>query len=59
MQIELTDEEAEDLGALLRGALAEMSSEIAATDNATYRDGLRARRASLEAVAAKLGVAGA
>ncbi len=35
---------------LLRGALGDLSSEIAATDNAAYREGLRSRRASLESV---------
>jgi hypothetical protein len=50
MHIELTDEQVADLGHLLRGALGDLSSEIAATDNAAYREGLRARRASLEGV---------
>ena len=50
MKIELTDEQVTDLGDLLQGALGDLSSEIAATDNASYRDGLRARRASLEGV---------
>ena len=59
MKIELTDEQASDLGELLRGALGDLSSEIAATDNAAYRDGLRARRASLEGVLAQLGSEGA
>lgn len=54
MQIELTPMELSDLGDLLRGALGELSSEIAATDNAAYRDGLRARRVSLESVLGKL-----
>ncbi len=55
MRIELTDEQVSDLGTLLQGALGDLSSEIAATDNPAYRDGLRARRASLEAVLAQLG----
>ena len=55
MKIELTGEQASDLGDLLRGALGDLSSEIAATDNPTYRDGLRARRASLEGVLGQLG----
>ena len=50
MHIELTDEQVADLGDLLRGALGDLSSEIAGTDNAAYREGLRARRASLEGV---------
>ena len=55
MKIELTDEQAADLGEFLRGALGDLSSEIAATDNPTYRDGLRARRVSLEGVLTQLG----
>ncbi len=50
MKIELTDAQAADLLELLRGALGDLSSEIAATDNASYREGLRNRRASLESV---------
>ncbi len=58
MRIELTDEQVSDLGNLLRGALGDLSSEIAATDNATYREGLRARRASLEGVLVLLAAEG-
>lgn len=54
MHIELTDGQAEVLRDLLRGALADLSSEIAATDNAGYREGLRTRRQSLETVLAQL-----
>ena len=50
MKIELSDEQVTDLGDLLQGALGDLSSEIAATDNPAYREGLRARRASLEGV---------
>jgi hypothetical protein len=50
MRIELTDEQAADLRDLLQGALGDLSSEIAATDNFEYREGLRARRASLQGV---------
>ena len=55
MKIELTDEQVADLAEFLRGALSDLSSEIAATDNPTYRDGLRARRVSLEGVLTQLG----
>jgi len=55
MRIELTDAQMADLGDLLRGALSDLSSEIAATDNPAYRDGLRSRRVSLEGVLAQLG----
>ena len=50
MKIELTEGQAADLVELLQGALGDLSSEIAATDNAAYREGLRNRRASLEDV---------
>jgi len=50
MKIELTDAQAADLAEFLRWALGDLSSEIAGTDNAAYRDGLRDRRASLEGV---------
>jgi len=54
MHIELTEEQVSDLRDLLRAALGDLSSEIAATDNAAYREGLRARRVSLEGVLALL-----
>lgn len=59
MHLELTDEQASDLGDLLRSSLSDLSTEIAATDNAAYREGLRARRVSLEGVLASLDSAGA
>jgi len=55
MKIELTDEQGADLRELLRGALSDLSSEIAATDNPSYRDGLRARRTSLQGALTQLG----
>jgi hypothetical protein len=55
MKIELTDEQVGELRELLRGALSDLSSEIAATDNPTFRDGLRARRVSLEGALTQLG----
>ncbi len=58
MRIELTDEQAADLRDLLQGALGDLSSEIAATDNFEYREGLRARRASLQGVLELLGAQG-
>ena len=57
MKIELTDQEVADLRELLSGSLGDLSSEIAATDNAAYREGLRTRRSSLERVLAQLGAA--
>ena len=58
MKIELTDAQAADLVEHLHGALGDLSSEIAATDNAAYRDGLRDRRASLESVLEQLSAQG-
>jgi len=58
MRIELTDEQAADLRELLQETLGDLSSEIAATDNAAYREGLRRRRASLESVLDLLGAQG-
>jgi hypothetical protein len=55
MTLELTDEQVAALGELLREVLGDLSSEIAATDNPTYRDGLRSRRLSLEGVLTLLG----
>jgi hypothetical protein len=54
VHIDLTDDEATELGDLLRASLADLSSEIAATDNAVFRDGLRARRTTLEGILAQL-----
>ncbi len=54
MTIELTDEQVGDLRELPRGTLSDLSSEIAATDNPTFRDGLRARRVLLEGALTQL-----
>ncbi len=56
MHIELTDEQASELRDLLRTSLGDLSSEIVGTDNAAYRELLRARRVSLEGVLGQLGV---
>ncbi len=56
MHIELTDEQASELRDLLRTSLGDLSTEIAGTDNAAYRETLRARRVSLEGVLGQLGV---
>jgi hypothetical protein len=55
MRLELDDTEAEELRMLLTGALADLSHEIADTDNASYRKNLRARRDALESVRSRLG----
>ena len=50
MLLELTEGQCAELQKLLEGALGDLSSEIAGTDNPEYRQGLRERRAQLEAV---------
>jgi LPS O-antigen subunit length determinant protein (WzzB/FepE family) len=54
MHIELSEQQADALRDLLHGSLADLSSEIAATDNPEFRQGLRVRRAALEAIVAQL-----
>jgi hypothetical protein len=53
--IELTEPQRAELQELLRASLADLSSEIADTDSATYRSGLRERRVILESVLTLLG----
>ena len=50
MLLELTEGQCAELQQLLEGALGELSSEIAGTDDPEFRQGLRERRALLEAV---------
>jgi hypothetical protein len=50
MLIELTEVQCAELQRLLENTLSDLSSEIADTDNAEYRDGLRERRTVLESV---------
>jgi hypothetical protein len=50
MQIELNDDQCAELQRLLESSLGDLSSEIADTDNAEYRRGLRERRAVLESI---------
>ena len=54
MQLELSDEQARDLRELLEVGVSDLSHEIAATDNASYRSELTARRDRLASVAAIL-----
>ena len=54
MNIELTESQRTELQELLRGSLADLSSEIADTDNPSYRNGLRERREVLESVLSQL-----
>lgn len=55
MDVELSDEEAEELRAVLDGVLGELSSEIADTDNASFRASLVRRRGLVRAVHERLG----
>ena len=50
MLIELTEVQCAELQRLLENTLSDLSSEIADTDDADYRDGLRDRRTVLESV---------
>jgi hypothetical protein len=54
MELTLTDTEATELRDLLDGSLGDLSSEIADTDNPTYRLLLKERRTRLQAVRAQL-----
>jgi len=50
MLIELTEVQCAELQRLLESTLSDLSSEIADTDDAEYRDRLRDRRTVLESV---------
>ena len=50
MLIEVSEEQGAELHRLLESSLGDLSSEIAGTDNAEYREGLRQRRTVLESV---------
>ena len=54
MELTMTDVEAAELRDLLDGALGDLSSEIADTDNPGYRLMLKERRTRLQAVRAQL-----
>ncbi len=54
MELTVNDAEATELRDLLDGSLGDLSSEIADTDNPTYRLALKDRRARLQAVRAQL-----
>ncbi len=58
MQLTLTETEATELRDLLDGSLGDLSSEIADTDNPSYRVALKERRARLQAVRAQLAAVG-
>jgi hypothetical protein len=54
MHLNLTEDQAGELRALLNETLRDMSHEIAATDNSQYRARLMARRHALEGVAGSM-----
>ncbi len=54
MELFLQAEEVDELQDLLRSAVADLSHEIADTDNWEYRKSLRRRRELLEAVRGRL-----
>jgi hypothetical protein len=54
MELTLTDAEAAELRDLLDGSLGDLSTEIADTDNPSYRLSLKARRSHLRSVRARL-----
>jgi hypothetical protein len=55
MMLELSDEQAEDLRSVLDTALHDMSSEIAATDNPSYRAILHRQRDHVTEIRSMLG----
>jgi hypothetical protein len=58
MDLHLSSTEASELSDLLDGTIADLSPEIAATDNPEYRAMLRGRRESFQAIRGKLNGAG-
>jgi hypothetical protein len=54
MLVELSEEQGAELQELLESSLGDLSTEIAGTDNADYRQGLRQRRSVLESVVFQL-----
>jgi hypothetical protein len=58
MELTMTDAEASELADLLDGALGDLSSEIADTDNPGYRVALKERRERLRSVRDQLAVVG-
>jgi len=54
MELTMSDAEAVELRDLLDGSLGDLSSEIADTDNPSYRLALKERRVRLQAVRAQL-----
>lgn len=57
MEVALTEEESTVLQKALQSYLSDLRMEISDTDNRAFREGLRAERATLEGVFAKLDTA--
>jgi len=55
MKIDLADDDVEILGEVLDTALADLTSEIAHTDNRAYRQALKDRRERLRGLAVLFG----
>jgi hypothetical protein len=56
MELTMTESEADELRDLLDGSLADLSEEIADTDNPGYRLGLKERRTRLQAIQSQLAI---
>ena len=57
MELELSEPLAEELRSTLEAVVSDMSTEITATDNPTYRQGLRDRREKLRDILSQLDAA--
>jgi hypothetical protein len=55
MELRLTDEQADELRRVLDEVLGDMSSEIADTENPSYRKELNLRREAIRAIRDQLG----
>lgn len=55
MEVELDVQQVDALRSVLDDALGDLSHEIADTDNASFREGLRTRRDVLQEIRVKLG----
>ena len=54
-RLELTREEAEELQTILKNCLSDLRMEIAGTDSADFREGLKWREMLLDKLIAQLG----
>lgn len=58
MELNLSDEQADELRDLLDQVLGDLGYEISATDNARFRSGLRTRRTTIVEIRELLGAGG-